>query len=224
MTDNDNNTTNELEELVLREALISAVGVNTDTLQIGIKGDPSLRETALNRTRHKSVIDNIYARLQPRLEKLLLKNSVYQLFIGFNNGEIRTRSVFDPLREEIHSAEKLLDDGYISRHFPAIPHREKIEMMRGMYDYIFNSKQFNRVPPHWKKIFEQRHTHWQPMKSDEIQLVLESVGKLRNMEDYYLRNVLISTVQSVVRLQFNCDGTQIVSAKLFGKFMQDNIP
>ncbi|HID81832.1 MAG TPA: hypothetical protein EYP51_05600 [Thiotrichales bacterium] len=214
----------ETEELVLKEALVSATGLDSNVLQIGLKGDPSLRETALLRERYDSDLDKIYGDLQPALEDLLINHSPYHIFIGFNNAEIRTRSIFDPLREEIHEASKLMDKPYIDRHFPEIPYDEKIQAMRELYDYVLESKYFNRVPEFWKNIFCKRHKAWHPMTTEEIKTIFQTLGVLRNMEDYYLRNVTISIVQSVVRMQFNCDGTQFVKAKDFKQFIEENLP
>ncbi len=214
----------ELEELVVEEAIVSATGLKPNVLQIGIKGDPSLRETAIGRARHTSILDEIYPRLAPCLESIMLERSPYHIFIGFNNGEIRTRSLFDPLREEIHAAERLLEKAYCNRHFPAIPYDEKIQMMRETYDFILANKHFNKVPEFWKNIFRRRHESWEPMTEDEIRRIFQTLGVLRSLEDYYLRNATISIVQSIVRLQFNCDGTQIVRAEDFQAFIENNLP
>jgi hypothetical protein len=62
------------------------------------------------------------------------------------------------------------------------------------------------------------------MKKSEVRKVIQTLKVLRNLPEYYLRNFSISTVQSVVRLQFNCDGTQIVHAKDFDTFIKENLP
>ncbi len=214
----------ELEELVLEEAIVSAAGLQPHALQIGIKGDPSMRETAIGRERHKSILDKIYPELEPCLETIMLERSPYQIFIGFNNAEIRTRSIFDPLREETHTADRLLEKSYCDRHFPAVSYAEKIEMMREMYDYIMGSQHFKRVPGYWRNIFRRRHESWEPMTEEEITKIFQTLGVLRSLEDYYLRNATISIVQSVVRMQFNCDGTQIVAAEDFHEFIKQNMP
>lgn len=214
----------ETEELVLKEALVSATGLDSSVLQIGLKGDPSLRETATLRQRYDSELDRIYDKLEPGLEDLLINHSPYHIFIGFNNAEVRTRSIFDPLREEIHDANKLLDSDYIERHFPTIPFDEKIQAMRELYDYVLESKHFSRVPEYWKNIFCKRHKAWQPMSQEEIKTIFQTLGVMRNMETYYLRNVTISIVQSIVRMQFNCDGTQFVKAGDFKRFIAENMP
>lgn len=48
--------------------------------------------------------------------------------------------------------------------------------------------------------------------------------RVHNLPEYILRNFPISTLQSVARLQFNCDGTQIIYAKDFEQFIQQNLP
>ena len=70
----------------------------------------------------------------------------------------------------------------------------------------------------------RRSQAWKPMQPDEIRTVLSTMKAMREMPTYYMRNVTINIVQSIVRIQFNCDGTQIVSAENYQKFLQENIP
>ena len=42
-------------------------------------------------------------------------------------------------------------------------------------------------------------------------------------DEYYLRNLTMCIVQGIVRMQFNCDGTQIIDAHNFKSFLEDNI-
>ena len=215
---------NELEELVLRESIVSATGLNEGSLQIGIKGDPSLRETSLNRKRYESPVDKVIVPLMENLEELMLNRSCYRIFIGFNSGEVRTNSIFDPLREEIHASEKLADKSYLDRHFPKISYEEKIQAMRDIYSAIKNSEFFNAVPGYWKSIFNKRHQTWEPMTRNEIHTIMSSIKTMRDLPDFYLRNITICIVQDLVRMQFNCDGTQIISAENYQKFIEDNMP
>jgi len=215
---------NELEELVLRESIVSATGLNENSVQIGIKGDPSLRETSLDRKRYESPVDKVIEPLIRNLEELLLNRSTYRLFIGFNSGEIRTHSIFDPLRQEIHASEKLADRDYIDRHFPLIAYEDKIQAMRDIYDSIRASKIFEKVPGYWKNIFTRRHESWEPMTKDEIHTIMSSIKAMRDLPDFYLRNITICIVQDLVRMQFNCDGTQIISAENYQKFIEQNMP
>jgi hypothetical protein len=215
---------NELEELVLRESIVSATGLNKHSIQIGIKGDPSLRETTLERKRYESPVDKIMDRLVPNLQDLLLNRSTYRVYIGFNSGEVHTYSIFDPLRHEIHDAEKMADVAYINRHFPALGYDEKIQAMREIYDVIIKSKWLDKVPGYWKSIFIKRHQMWEPMTQNEIRIIMGSLKTMRNLPDFYLRNITVCIVQDMVRMQFNCDGTQIISAENYQKFIEDNLP
>ncbi|MCW8933771.1 MAG: hypothetical protein OQK98_03515 [Gammaproteobacteria bacterium] len=215
---------NELEELVLRESIVSATGLNEDSLQIGIKGDPSLRETTLVRKRYESPVDKVITPLMDNLEELMLNRSCYRVFIGFNSGEIHTHSIFDPLRQEIHASEKLADKAYLDRHFPKISFEDKIQAMRDIYAAIKGSKIFETVPGYWKSIFNKRHQTWGPMTKDEIHTIMSSIKTMRDLPDFYLRNITVCMVQNLVRMQFNCDGTQIISAENYKKFIEDNMP
>lgn len=214
----------DLETQVLQENILSAVGLRTNQLQIGIKGDPSLRETAMDRCRYESEIDRIFHILVPVFSDMLLQRGIYRLFIGFNNSEIRTGSIFDPLREEIHDAASLVDPRYIDRHFPRIPYKKKTAVMRQLYKALMRSELYHYLPLHLQSLLQHRHENWEPMKKKQVRRVLENLHLMRNLPEYYLRNFSISTVQSVVRLQFNCDGTQIIHARDFDNFIKQNLP
>ena len=214
----------DLEQLVLRENIVSAVGLSSAQIQIGIKGDPSLRETATNRCRYESEIDRLFNDITPVFEDLLVNRGLFRLFIGFNNSEVRTGSIFDPLREEIHDAAALVSPQYVNRHFPAIPFAEKTRIMRQLYTSLLKSDLYDYMPPHLQNVATKRHESWQPMSEIDIRKLLKYLRVMRNLPEYYLRNFSISIVQSVVRLQFNCDGTQIVHAKDFDNFIEENLP
>jgi len=214
----------DLEEQVLRESIVSAAGINASNLQIGIRGDPSMRETTLERKRYMSSVDTHLDALTPMLEDLMLNHSPYQLFVGFNNGEIRTNSVFDPMRQEIHDAEKMIDPDYIARQFPAVCYEDKIRLIRETYGGLRGQPIYQQLPSYWKNIMARRGQAWEPMETAEIRTVVSTLKVLRDMPMYYLRNITINIVQSIVRIQFNCDGTQIVSAENYTRFLEENLP
>lgn len=214
----------ELEELILKESIVSATGLRPDALQVGIKGDPSLRETAAFRPKYRNDMDEIYAAIEPRLEDLLINRGTYRLYIGFNSAEVRTASIFDPLREETHAAERFTDDAYVERHFPALPFEQKVRVMRELYTGLMASAVFTRLPGYWRNIFERRHSSWAPMPREQIPPILSTLKVLRDMPDYYLRSATLCIVQDLVRMQFNCDGTQIVRAENYRAFLEENFP
>ena len=80
-----NSHDNELEELVLRETILSATGLNQNSLEISIKGDPSLRETSLERKKYESPVDRVIDPLMENLLDVLLNRTTYRIFIGFNS-------------------------------------------------------------------------------------------------------------------------------------------
>jgi hypothetical protein len=214
----------DMEELVLKESLVSVVGVNSDSLQVGIRGDPSMRETTGDRKRYLSSVDEYIDALVPNFEELLLHRSAYQLFVGFNNGEIRVTSVFDPMRQEIHAADKMADHEYLSRQFPEVSYEDKIKLTRDTYTHLRAHPVYQRIPAYWQNIMFRRSQAWTPMQPEDIRTVLATLKTLREMPTYYMRNITINIVQSIVRIQFNCDGTQIVSGGNYQRFLQENLP
>lgn len=222
-TNVDNNEEEHLEEMILKESIVSAAGLNAEQVLIGIKGDPSLRESAPLRKRYDSKVDSLFDQLEPNLEDILLNRGIYRIFVGFNSGEIRTNSVFDPLRQEIHDAEKIADSEYINRHFPLIAYEDKITLMRELYATLRASEYYKKIPSYWQNILNRRSQHWTPLEPENIPKILSTVRKLRDIEEYYLRNFTMCIVQGIVRMTFNCDGTQIIDAHNFKHFLEENI-
>ena len=212
-----------LEELILQESIVSAAGLNSEQVLIGIKGDPSLRESAPLRKRYNSKVDRLFNELEPKLEDIMLNRGIYRIFVGFNSGEIRTNSIFDPLRQEIHDAEKIANQEYINRHFPLIDYSDKVALMRELYATLRISEHYKKIPVYWQNILNRRSQQWRPLEPENISKILTTVRHLRDIEEYYLRNITICIVQGIVRMQFNCDGTQIIDAHHFKTFLEDNI-
>lgn len=211
------------EELMLRETLIGSTGINSKHLHVSIKGDPSLRETALFRERYESAVDKVLPELVPRLEELLLGRSVLQVFIGFNSGEIRTVSLLNPFCEEIHQVRKLLDEVYLDRHFPRIDYAQKADVVRQLYRSVQTSAWFDSLPAQQKHLWEGCYQSWKPISPDEISTTISRLPELRSIQNYYLRNITISMIRDVIHMQFNCDGTHIVSAEDYERFLEENL-
>ncbi len=221
--DKEMNEDERMEELILQESIVSAAGLNSEQVLIGIKGDPSLRESAALRKRYDSKVDSLFDTLEPNLEDIMLNRGIYRFFLGFNSGEIRTNSVFDPLRQEIHDAEKIANTDYINRHFPKIEYDEKIALMRQLYGCLRGSEHYKSIPGYWQNILNRRSQNWRPLEPENIVSILSTVRKLREIDGYYLRNITLCIVQGIVRMQFNCDGTQIIDAHNFKHFLEENL-
>ncbi len=211
------------EELILKENLVDITGIKGRNLHVSIKGDPSLRETTFTRERYESIVDKVLPLLAPKLEDLLLNRSVYQIYVGFNNGEVRTSSVLDPFNEEIHQANKLADEGYIERHFPKIAYEEKASMLRRIHRAITDDSVFDRLPVYFKTKLMSHNENWKPVKPGSITNTISRLTTLRSIPNYYLRNFTMSVTRDAIRMQFNCDGTHIVSAEDYQRFIEENL-
>lgn len=211
------------EELLLKEKLIDSTGIDGRNLHIGIKGDPSLRETAFSRERHDSIVDLNLPELALRLTELLLHRCVFQVYIGFNNGEIRTSSIFNPFGDEIHPVPKILDDAYLDRHFARIDYDSKAVAIQRIYRTIRQDPVFAGLNPALGKVFESYYDAWQPIGAERIADTVSRLHLLRGIPNFYLRNITISAVKDAIHMQFNCDGTHIVSAEDYKRFFEENL-
>lgn len=211
------------EELVLTEKLINITDMKDRNMHIGIKGDPSLRESAMTRERYVSVVDNILPQLVPKLEDMLLNRCVYKIYIGFNNGEVRVSTMLDPFSDEFHPAIRLVDDVYIERHFPKMDYDEKTKMIQMIYNRINGDSYFKDLPAHLNKGFTRYFENWEPLSRDQITRCITRLSQLREIPDFYVRNITISIVKDAIHMQFNCDGAHIVSTYGYEKFLEDNL-
>ena len=211
------------EELVLKEKLIDATGLDAHHLHIGIKGDPSLRETALFRERYESAVDKALPQLVAVFKDLLLNRSAYRINIGFNNGEIRIATILDPFNEEFHPANRLVDETYLERHFPKIDYQSKAAAVRRVFGALRCDPFFGELPDHLCNIFGRHYESWQPMPPDDVLRAIDKFPDLRNIQNYYVRNATISIIKDAIHMQFNCDGAHIVSAADYQRFLQENL-
>lgn len=210
-------------ELFLKERLVSTTGVAGSGLHVSIKGDPSLRETAFTRERYTSIVDEVLPTLIPALRHLLLETAVYRVFVGLNNGEVRIYSVLSPFTEELHEARKIVSQAYMERHFPPMSYQAKGAFILEMLNHIGHSSAFRQMPDEWRMLMQKQALQWQPVPRPRLEAVLDHLLDMRRIPNIYLRNFGISMVQDAVRLQFNCDGTHIVSTAEYQKFLEENI-
>lgn len=212
------------EELILKESLIDNTGMKGRHFHVCIKGDPSLRESAFTRERYQNIVDKVMPELQPRLEDLLINRCVYEVVVHLNSGEIHTASIFNPFCEEIHPANKLVDETYVERHFPLVTYADKAGLIKRIYGLIAADQRFTDLPEYHQKICSAFYGHWEPLSPDDVRTALSRLSMLRNIPEFYLRNFTISMARDAIRLQFNCDGTHIVSAEDYEHFIEENVP
>lgn len=208
---------------VIQEALVGAFGLPPGKLYVSIKGDPSLRETVPLRPRQESRIDRNADVVLETCGWLLKKTGCYGIYIGFNSNEVRTESVFNPFNYEIHDAEALIREGYKERHFVKVPYQKKMKIIRKVRDSVQTGPLRQYLPPHWQTLMDQQRREWEPVDKSDISRIMQSFSKLREIESFYLRNAAVSLAQGIVRASFNCDGTYIVAAAHFPRFVEDTV-
>lgn len=210
-------------EWLLREQLVATTGVGHGNLHVSIKGDPSLRETAFTRDRHDSMVDKVLPNLIPAIRYMLQETSVYRVFVGLNNGEVRISSVINPFIEEMHTANKIVSGAYLHRHFPEMDYEKKCSLIQDVTDFIEHTQQFKTMNQNWQRVLDVIQDDWRPVPWPELEGVLDQLVMMRKIPNFYLRNFSLSMAQDAVRMQFNCDGTHIVSTRQYHQFLEDNI-
>jgi len=215
--------TQRTEELAFKENLLSTTGIRGNHLQVSIKGDPTMRETVFDRERRESPMDKVLPELMPKLQALLTERNVSEISLHFNSGEIRLTSIFDPFNYEIHPANKLIDTSYLDRHFPLLAFDDKVALIRRLYGTLASQLENLALPKHLKDNCLRRYRDWQPLSREDIVHVVGRLQTLRTIPNYYLRNLGISITRDAIRMQFNCDGTHIVSTGEYDRFLADNL-
>jgi hypothetical protein len=209
---------------VIHEAIVGAFGLPPDKLFVSIKGDPTLRETVPLRPRQESRMDRHAHKVLETCEWLLRKTGCYGVYVGFNSSEVRTESVFNPFNYEIHDADALIQEGYVARHFVRVPYQKKMKIIRRVREFVQTGPVREYLPPHWRTLMDRQREEWAPLAKKEIKHIMLSLNRLREIEGFYLRNAAVSLSQRIVRASFNCDGTYIVDAAFFPRFVEDSTP
>jgi hypothetical protein len=154
---------------------------------------------------------------------MLLERNVFRFFLNFNSGEVRVYTIFDPFTAETHDANKLSSTAYLERHFPRIDYTKKADIIRNVYSSLAQETYFDQLSDHWQHLFINPLKEWSPVAADKVDHAISQLEILRNLENYYLRNFSLSIIQDVIRMQFNCDGTHIVSNKDYHRFLEENL-
>ena len=195
-----------------------------DNLMRSVKGDKSLRDSVYNRERSFNNVDENIEALMGVVKYLLKSTGIFRIVIGFNNGEVKTSSVFDPFNVEIHLVEDLISEDYVFHHFGRIEIDEKSELIKRFYKMLENDKAFNFLSEEWKNAFHSRNQFMKQLTNEEeLDFIVENLPKLRSLDGYYLRSAVINLFNSTIAMSFNCDGTQIMSHKKFKEFINEYI-
>lgn len=205
------------EELVSREKLLGLAGPR----HIAIKGDPSLRESALTRERYESIVDRRMQELVEVFKSLLLERSACGLFVGFNSGEVHVSTIYDPFGQEYHPASRLVDPGYVERHFPRIDYKEKAEMIREIYRTVAAAPAFSGLPGYLQNGFGKYFDNWEPVPAESVAATLDRFPQLRAIPHFYVRSATVGIGKDTIHLQFNCDGSHIVSTEGFLRLFEE---
>jgi len=211
-------------DLAVKENVIDDhISGSNEKFHLGIKGDPSLRESAFMRKRYESTVDRILPLLQLSLYDMLVNRCIYEVLIHFNSGEVLVKSIFNPFVDDIHQASKLVSKAYINRHFPPLDYNEKVNAIRRMMDHISGDDCMSNLDNITKNKLDMFYKSWNPLKPKEIAQTVSRLLSLRNIPDFYLRNFTISMIRDSIRLQFNCDGTHLLDGKSYQEFLQNNL-
>ncbi|MCK4950436.1 MAG: cyclic nucleotide-binding domain-containing protein [Gammaproteobacteria bacterium] len=194
-----------------------------EKFHLGIKGDPSLRESAFMRERYESVVDGILPQLQPALYDLLMNRCVYEVLIHFNSGEVLVKSIFNPFVDNIHPVAKLISKAYVNRHFALVDYDEKIKMVGRIMGHLSKDPSLDNLDDINRGKFEMTYKSWNPLKPKDIANTVSRLLSLRNIPDFYLRNFTISMIRDSIRLQFNCDGTHLLDGESYQEFLKNNL-
>lgn len=218
------NQTTKQKANALKKALVG-YGFDKNLIK-SIKGDKSLRETVYNREKTSSSIDKNMPELIKIFEYLLLETGAHRLSIGFNNGEVKTFSIFDPANMEVHLASDLLDEDYINENFVKIPLKAKSQFFKRLYQMLTKDEIFKHLSPDWQTAFKSRNEAMKNTKLtdvDELRYILKTLPALRNLDGYFLRTTSIGLFNSTVNMTFNCDGTQIIAHQKFKTFFEEYV-
>ncbi|MDA8382240.1 MAG: hypothetical protein M0037_04100 [Betaproteobacteria bacterium] len=206
------------------EPIVSAFGLPPGRSYVGIRGDPSLRETVPLRPRQSSRLDRHAQKVLDACAWLLRSTGCYSVYIGFNSDEVRTESVFNPFNYEIHDADSLLADGYLERHFVQVPYRKKMGIIQEIRTTAQKGGLRRYLPKSWRRLLDAHRRTWTPVNPERIPAIMQSFARLREIEGFYLRHAALSLSQNIVRASFNCDGTYVIAPDYFPRFVDEIAP
>lgn len=188
-----------------------------------IRGDPSLHETAPSRNKYVSRMDRKIGPILDACEWLLTMTDCYSIYVGFNSSEVRTESVMHPFSYEIHDVDLLTQRDYLSSHFTPMPFAAKMDAIAWVQARIDEGPMRRYCAAATKtRPGILRHPGLRNPPVQVIRDIVHKLARMREVDDYYLRNAAISLSQGIVRATFNCDGTYVVPLTQFSDFVARN--
>jgi hypothetical protein len=116
-----------------------------------------------------------------------------------------------------------LDKAYLDRHFPEIDFAQKMAIIKRQQHALRGDAFFTELPQHLGQALNQYYTNWEPVPQYDIAGVITRLPLLREIPNYYVRNITVSLIKDVIHMQFNCDGAHIVSTADFVRFIEQNL-
>ena len=96
-------------------------------------------------------------------------------------------------------------------------------MINRLYRTICTDSNFDKLPNNFRNLYGSNYEKWEPITQEEVRSIIGRLQDLRDLPDFYLRNFAINLTNGAIRMQFNCDGTHIVSPDDYQRFLEENL-
>lgn len=189
---------------------------------LNLRGDPSLRETALSRPKYGSDFDEFRNVALGACRYLLEETDVHSLTLSCMSGTVIARTLSDPFGFEIHKIKSFMSKRYLPEKFKRMALGRKMALIErlGEMTECLISGHSNLLEDN-PEISECKENPF--VSSPElVSTVLAEISKMRDQDMLYLRDAHISIPYAAVRMSFNCDGTYFVSADKLQSFVAEN--
>lgn len=190
---------------------------------VSFPGDPFLQESAPTRAKNASTGDGNLPLLIEICVRLLTHTDCHSAYVGFNRCEVRTESIRQPFAYQIHTMDALMLDGYLERHFSAMPFDTKINAMEWIQRRIgegplagFRQGGTHALPA------PARFRSWRLGSIEDIGALVRDILRLREAPQHYLCSAAVSLGQGMVRATFDCDATYVIPFRRVREFVARN--
>jgi len=111
----------------------------------------------------------------------------------------------------------------VERHFPRVDYDRKARFIGNIYRAIGEEPEFAGLPEHLRHGFGGYFGNWRIVPREEIARTISHLPALRDIPNFYVRNLSLNVVKDAIHMQFNCDGTHIVSSPGYLRFIAENV-